>query len=113
MGARATQPRRRNVVEMETGFYTGDGVDDRNINIGIDLLAKAHKVVIIKATTSTLHGVFRTEMGLPGFTAFFTNQADADNLIQAFTNTGFEIGDHVIVNTNEIVYRYIAFWEEP
>jgi len=104
------QPRAR----IKTGTYTGDGADDRNINIGVNLAAMSNPVLIINSAETGVGkpATLRTEhaQGLPSYPLDST-QTD-DNMIQAFTATGFQIGSHGNVNTNNYLYVYVAMWEE-
>jgi len=94
---------------MTTGVYTGNGNDDREINIGIDLASKTHVYVIIKRNGAT-KAVHRTEYEQGDFCMFYDAASDSNDLIQGFTSTGFEIGTKDDVNNNGKTYRYIAFW---
>ena len=110
MGGKISNPTKRAIIK--TGSYTGNGADDRNIDIGIDLAAKNNVWLVIKST-GTNHPVHRTEIMVGDITMQFNNTADYVNGIQAFTATGFQVGSDGNVNNNETIYRYIAFWEEP
>ena len=98
---------------IKTGTYTGNGADDRNIDIGVNLAAKNNVYVIIKGTTGALQAHHRIEYAQGDLSMSFMNSADVANGIQAFTDTGFQVGSLVEVNENGQVFRYIAFWEEP
>jgi len=112
MGATIGPPTRRARAMIRTGTYTGDGNDDRNIDIGIDLAAKNNVFVLTKANANQ-YPYGRIEYGQGDLTMVFFNTADNPNNIQAFTATGFQIGSDVSVNNNAILYRYIVWWEEP
>lgn len=97
---------------IKTGTYIGTGVDNRNIDIGVDLAAKLNVYLIVKAR-STGTAMHRTEYGQGDLTMYYGGINDPDNTIQAFTSTGFQVGTNSNANSNGITYRYIAFWEEP
>jgi hypothetical protein len=94
---------------MMTGTYVGDGVDNRNINIGINLTAMTYKYVIIKSAANR-GAMHRIEYGQGDIAMGFNNITDLANSIQAFTATGFQVGTDVTVNNSGETYRYIAFW---
>lgn len=94
---------------MKTGTYVGDAVDNRNVNIGIDLASKTYKFIIIK-NPSTQVGMMRTEYGQGDLTMNFGAIADQANCVQSFTETGFQLGSAAMVNQVTLLYRYIAFW---
>jgi len=98
-----------------TGTYVGNGVDDRNIDIGVNLAAKNNVYVIVKITDllSIQKAVARSEFGQGDVSFCFDTESPQANMIQAFTATGFEIGDAIIINANGFTYMYAAFWEEP
>lgn len=110
MGATVSNPTRRAMIK--TGTYTGNDVDDRNIDIGVDLASKNNVYVIIKTAAAT-EPVHRIEYAQGDLSMFFTGNNDIADCIQAFTATGFQVGTSNNVNADTIVYRYIAFWEEP
>ena len=99
-------------AKIITGTYTGNGVDDRNINIGVDLTAKNNVYVIIKNLLSA-QGTHRTEYSQGDLSMYFGAAGDIANMIQAFNSTGFQIGTNTTVNNNTQTYRYIVIYEEP
>lgn len=109
MGQDAATPGFR--ARIITGTYTGNGADDRNIDIGIDLASKQYPYVIVKGD-STNFAKHRTEYAQGDQSMAYNNIADFANTIQSFTSTGFQVGSHAEVNFNANVYRYIAFWSE-
>ncbi len=107
-------PPKLNRAKIKTETYTGNGGDDRNIDIGVDLAAKNNVFVIIKSMGTTQNPVMgRTEYGQGDLSFPFENTIAIANCIQAFTSTGFQIGSHVKVNESGKTYAYIAMWEEP
>ena len=98
-------------MQFATGSYTGDGNDNRNINIGVDLASKANVFVYIKS--NALHrAVNRIEYAQGDFTMFVHAAVDMADFIQLFNSTGFQIGTGTNVNENEILFRYIVWWQE-
>jgi hypothetical protein len=102
---------RYDVCETLTGTYTGNGVDNRNINVGVDLAAKSNVTVTIKSTGDQA-AVFRIEYAQGDLTAYYIGGADAANKIQSFTATGFQVGTNTEVNINTTLYRYSITWTE-
>lgn len=103
-------PTRRAMIK--TGIYTGNGADNRTINIGIDLASKNNVYVIIKGNlTQSAH--HRIEHGQGDLTMGYGPDVDYANAIQGFKSTGFEVGGDLKCNGTDYVYSYIAIWEEP
>jgi hypothetical protein len=111
MGIEVKPPPKLNRAMIKTGTYVGNGVDNRNIDIGVDLAAKDNVYVIINHP-SNVAKKNRIEYGQGDLTMDFGSGPDAANLIQAFTSTGFQIGSDNIVNEVDVTFRYIAFWTE-
>ena len=112
MGADVTIPPRRDACETITGTYTGDGLDDRDIDVGVDLAARSNVTVIVKAADNT-QATFRIEYGQGDLGGHFTADLDGADRIQDFIANGFQIGTRQEVNSNGVVYKYIVFWREP
>jgi len=98
-------------AKIKTGTYIGNGVDNRNIDIGVDLAGKLNAYVIIKSSVLS-KAVHRTEYGQGDLSMFYDSTYDATDKIQAFTSTGFQVGVSSTVNEDGGTYRYIAFWQE-
>jgi len=98
---------------IKTGAYTGNGADDRNIDIGINLAAKNNVYVIAKvdAAGAGTEGRHRIEYGQGDVAMLFAAGTDEADFIQGFTATGFQVG--ISLNTDTQLYRWVAFWEEP
>jgi len=109
MGAFIGRPQRRAMIR--TGTYQGDGLDDRDIDIGVDLAAKANVCIIIKGQ-DTNQGIWRIEYGQGDLTMFFGTTTDGPDYIQGLTSTGFQVGAGVNANGNGITFRYAVFWQE-
>ena len=69
MGLEVGPPTQRAMIR--TGTYTGNGVDNRNINIGVNLASKSNVYVIIKAASNSLNAVHRIEYGQGDLTMLF------------------------------------------
>ncbi len=90
-------------MRIYTGTYTGTGVDDRAVTIGFQ------PTLIIVKSAGANEAIFRTSTMAPGYSAYFaTNAANATNLVKSLTSTGFTVGTDASVNSNGVVYRYIA-----
>jgi len=96
---------------FKTGVYTGNGIDDREINIGVNLAAKTNVYIIIKSLSATLC-LHRIEYGQGDLTMRYDVSVDFANAIQSFSDNGFIIGNYTGVNTNNYTYRYIVFWKD-
>ena len=88
--------------DLTCGSYTGDGVNDRNIN---DLSFQPDMIITMSETVQK--AVWRTS-DMSGDNSQTFNTALAANLIQAINATGFQVGDDVQVNENAIGFHYIA-----
>lgn len=110
MGATIGFPTRR--TRNLVGSYAGNGIDNRNLDIGINLAAKNNVYIIIKST-GAMDACHRAEMGQGDLTQGYGAGAEIANAIQALTNTGFQLGDGGLVNQAAANYRYEVFWEEP
>ncbi len=99
-------------AKIKTGTYIGNGADNRNINIGVDLASKSNVYVIVKCSTEAGTGYHRIEYGQGDKSMVFSKGLDENDKIQAFTATGFQIGSSSAINLHDMTYRYIAFWEE-
>lgn len=107
MGATMTSP--VNFVKIKTGIYTGNNIDNRNIDIGVNLAAKSCTYVIIKQQGNR-YAHHRIEYGQGDGTMSYHNIVDVPDFIQSFTATGFQIGSSDSLNAGTIIHRYIAFW---
>lgn len=90
---------------MAVGTYTGNGVDNRNI----DGLGFQPDCVWVKNSTGTNQGVFRTSAHVGDVSEFFGTAASAANGIQGFRADGFQIGNSSAVNANGSAYYWVAF----
>lgn len=107
MGAQISSPPS---AKVKTGTYIGNGVDNRNIDIGVDLAGRSNVWVVIKQP-GAIEAIHRTEYGQGDVSFRFDVAIDKANCIQAFTSTGFLLGTDADVNTNGVTYRYIAIWD--
>ncbi len=90
--------------DFAVGTYTGNGVDDRNI----DDLPFTPDLVYIKRSGAT-GGVFRTSQESGDNSLQFTSAAEAANLIQGFGTNSFQIGNSTTVNSANGTFRWVAF----
>ncbi len=113
MGSSFSIPQRADVCKTLTGTYTGNGNDDRNINVGVDLSAKSNVTVIVQGPDNGSPAVWRPEYGQGDLSLPMDGGGgDVANHIQALTSTGFQIGDAGFVNYDTYVYSYAIFWTE-
>ncbi|MBD3293823.1 MAG: hypothetical protein GF393_12940 [Armatimonadia bacterium] len=98
------------VCRMVTGTYTGDGADDRSIDIGVDLTTKSHVFVLVKSEAGT-QAKGRTDDAV-GDLSWIVAGADAADGIQSLEETGFQVGTSNTVNNNLDLYYYIVFYQE-
>ena len=95
---------------MDVGSYTGNGVDNRNIpGVGFQpewLIVKSRSAGNQVAVTHTEAQGASTDVSL-----YFTATAAANNRIQALQADGFQVGTNATVNSNTVVYSYMA-WAE-
>ncbi|MBU4348500.1 hypothetical protein KJ671_03325 [Patescibacteria group bacterium] len=95
-------------MQMKTGTYTGNGIDNRNIDIGVDLLNAEYKWLVIKGLTG--YGMHKFGHQTTDISNYFTDGTSIANGIQAWTTTGFQVGT-TYINTNTVVYNYVVFWQ--
>jgi len=122
MGARGKKVNYRNCpgfgqvrAMIKTGTYVGNGVNNRDIDIGVNLAAKNNVFVMIKSHSDTAYpAFFRTEYGQGDLSdPFDPLSSPIPDVIQSFTATGFQIGANSIGNQNTKTHIYVAIWEEP
>ena len=89
---------------IETGSYTGNGVDDRDITVGFD-----SDLVFVKGDTAQ-YAVLRTDTMAGDLSGPFHSVALAANQIQELKATAFEVGTDAQVNSNGLTY-YWAAWK--
>lgn len=94
----------RTNLQIKVGTYTGNGSDGRNISgIGFE-----PQLVIIKQASTSV-AVFRTKEVIGDKSEFLgANTAEAADNIQFLQPDGFQVGTAANVNTNAVVYHYIA-----
>ncbi len=96
-----------------TGYYTGNGGDNRDIDIGVNLAGKRDVYVMIKMITNQNYAIFRTDWGQGDGSVIFATDAGVEaNEIQGFTATGFQVGSGIRVNQAAKVYAYHVTWGE-
>lgn len=89
---------------MTAGTYTGDGVDD-NISLvtGLDF---EPRYAWIQGTSGLAH---RSDAISGDESQYSGPSDDATNLIQEITETGLEIGNSTVINTNTATYYYVTW----
>lgn len=92
-----------NSTNLKTGFYTGNGVDNREIT-GIGFQPN---MVIVKAVGQA--GMWRNSSMVGDISYYFSNTAAAANNIQVLSADGFQVGTSANVNSANVVYYYAAF----
>jgi hypothetical protein len=93
----------RSNLQIKVGTYTGNGVDDTQIT-GIGFRPD---FIIVKGVGT--HAVMRTKSMLGDSTGYLaTATSNLANSIQEILNDGFMIGTDATVNTNAVVYYYMA-----
>jgi len=99
----------KGTCSMKVGTYQGDGTDNRNIDIGVDLASKTIAFVILKVDTN-IGGVHKSNYVVADTSMYFIAESDVPNLIQSFSATGFVVGSNDAVNKDGYSCRYEAFW---
>lgn len=93
---------------MQTGYYMGDGTDNRQItNIGFQ-----PDLILLKDNTAAgSDGIlFRTSTMTGERTAKFEAEADVtSNYIQSLDSSGFTLGSNADVNSSQVPYFWTAF----
>jgi hypothetical protein len=88
---------------VKNDTYTGNGSDSRNITgVGFDPTA-----VIVKSA-GAIPAAFRT-VGMAGDNCAQMESTGGANLIQSVITDGFQVGTDAKVNSNGVVYHYLAF----
>lgn len=96
-----------------TGIYTGDGNDDRDIDIGVDLTTKNEVWVMVKVRTGGIHRMpWISDKTDVDKSHHFGAAAFVANRIQALVSVGFQVGTDDAVNKNGDPYHYIVIWQE-
>ena len=96
-----------------TGNYVGNGIDNRYIDIGVDLDAKRDVFVMVKRVTDQDYAIFRTEYGQGDGSVIFSTDANVEvNMIQDFSGNGFVVGTGTRVNVSGKTYVYYVTWGE-
>lgn len=100
------------LVKMKTGSYLGDGADNRAIDIGVNLLGASFKWLAIKSESASNNPCHKFGHETGDATDSFTSAAQAANLIQAWTATGFQIGSGSNVNNAGETFNYVVFYTD-
>jgi hypothetical protein len=92
--------------KSSVGTYTGNATDNRNITgLGFQ---PGYVIVKADAGTAAAHKPSSDGSSLDE-TLSFTNVANFANGIQSLQSGGFQVGTHASVNSNGVVYYYMAF----
>lgn len=94
---------------MVSGSYEGNAVDNREINIGVNLAIKWNIWMIIKSEGAH-KAVHASSFAIN--TQLFDATANQLNMIQNFTANGFEIGTANEVNADTVTYTYNVFYQD-
>jgi len=111
MGATITAPPNRAMMKCDT--YEGNGADDRDIDIGVDLASKSFAAVFVKARSIAELGVWHTSSLVGDLSLYMTDLAGLGDRIQTLTATGFQVGVNDEVNKDLNEYEYLAIWQNP
>lgn len=88
------------------GSYTGNGTSQGITDVGFQ-----PDLVIVQGEGATV-GIWKSNSMAGTASTFFSNStADIANGITALDASGFSVGNHGSVNTNNVAYHYIAFKE--
>ena len=91
-------------MDIKTGSYTGNGVDDRLIT-GVGFTP----VLLITINVTTGAWVWKSSSMAGDLSLAMVGSATVTNRIQALNSDGFELGTDTSVNGNGTSYHYIAF----
>ena len=94
---------------MLTGVYTGDKVDNREIDVGVDLASKTYVYIIIKGLF-TYKAVHRMEYSQGNYAMSYDGTNDTPQLIKGLTANGFIVSTSDVTNKVDTLHRYIIFW---
>jgi hypothetical protein len=98
--------------DFTVGTYTGNGSDSRNIIISPAF--QPGLVWIHPSTDVAQAGVWRSAAHTGDDSSRFAGTSpNITNAIQAFNADGFQVGTHATVNSNAVVYAYVAFKSIP
>lgn len=104
----------RGLMFIKVGTYTGDGVDDREVDIGLNLSAMTYAYVTVKNITNASEAaVHRTnnQTGDQSWVMHAGTFAVYTNFIQSFSTNGFKVGTANTVNDNGDTYQYVVFYQ--
>jgi len=91
-------------ADFAVGVYNPNGVDDTSIP------GPPYQLDFVSVKQSTaVSGAFRTSEQPGDLSSFLTGAAEAPNIIQSLTSTGFEVGNNAAANTVGGLYRWFGF----
>jgi len=97
-------------MKMLHGIYTGDGLDNKEINIGINLAGMSYVYVMVKK--SGAYGAnFKIKSHPADTSSDFGATGDSITKIKNFTANGFTVGTSGDVNTSGATYYYVVNWQ--
>ena len=97
---------------IKAGHYIGDGNDNREIDISVDMLSKYRKFLLIKCTDGANKAVFRHHWHTGDACSAFDDVQDYSDHIQAWTANGFQVGANARVNAVDKTYFYFVIWTD-
>lgn len=90
---------------IRTGYYTGDGNDDRSITVESGFQPD----LVITIPDDSDYPMYRSSSRIDGKTAYFANNTSPVlNCVQLLEANGFQLGSSVRVNQSGILYNYAA-----
>lgn len=90
-------------ADFVSGQYTGNGSDPRDITaVGFQ-----PDFILIKGTGAQ-ECAFRSSDNAGDVTKYYRSSGMVANLVQSFLSNGFQLGSSSIVNSNTVVYTYLA-----
>jgi hypothetical protein len=95
---------KKGAADFAIGSYYSGGSDNTNV-IGVPFQMDFVAVKRLAASS----GAFRTSSQTGDISGFFSNTAEANNTIQSFTPTGFQIGTNASASALGSHYRWFGF----
>jgi hypothetical protein len=90
-------------ADFTVGAYTGSDLDNRNI-VRVPFQPD---VIVVKRSKQT--AIFKTSDMAGDVSSYFTNNADAADLVQAINSDGFQVGTSTNVNNVATLQHFFAF----
>jgi hypothetical protein len=99
----------KNGANFAADSYTGDGTDDRSVQIGSGFRPS---FIIVKRNTQTGDSMMRPDTLSGDATQYINNTANVSGVIKSFNGTGMTLGASADSNASGGIYRYMA-WRVP